>query len=204
MPVTVPVSTTVLPLTESLVDARALGSGRAAGAVALGLVAVLVLVLVLVFAIRSRRANHSARSIVHSRPGVRRSVAYARPVRPSILLATVLACSAPPTPAPRPIEVRTEPVRPAKPDPARMGGFPMPPRQFTRAKLDAPLPPKFLSTVSAMFELGFADPRGLPYHEIEVMTGSIWSGEGTPIKTRGWVLPGQHGGKQWAATWSGL
>ncbi|HWU88346.1 MAG TPA: VOC family protein [Kofleriaceae bacterium] len=36
------------------------------------------------------------------------------------------------------------------------------------------------------------------------MTGSIWGGEGAPVKTHGWVLPARDGGKAGAIAWNGL
>jgi len=61
------------------------------------------------------------------------------------------------------------------------------------------------SAVKILFEQGFADPRGCEYCEIEIATGSCWSGDASVFKTHGWLLPSREGEKQrFAVCWSGL
>jgi len=51
-----------------------------------------------------------------------------------------------------------------------------------------------------VFEQGMADPRTLAYREIELVLGDVWSGGGEPVKTHGWVMPGDA----YAIGWNGL
>lgn len=80
--------------------------------------------------------------------------------------------------------------------------YPTPPRQTTpwtppaKTTLDA----SFVSAASKLFEQGLADPRDLPYREIEIVVGEVWSGGGTPLKTHGWAFAD---GK-FAIAWNGL
>jgi hypothetical protein len=61
------------------------------------------------------------------------------------------------------------------------------------------------SAVKLLFEMGFANPRGCEYSEIEIATGSCWSGDAGMFKTHGWVLPSKDGEKQrFAVCWNGL
>ena len=67
------------------------------------------------------------------------------------------------------------------------------------------LPDKFVDSIELLFEQGFADPRGCDYREIEVGTGSCWSGDGGVVSTRGWVLPASDDARQrFAVCWNGL
>ncbi len=124
-----------------------------------------------------------------------------------VVVIAVLGCSspAPPPPAKGPSEApRAAPAGP-RVDPMAMGGFPVPPRQGQPARVGAgTLPAPLVSAIGALFRHGLADPRGCAYREIEVMTGSVWGGQGTSVKTHGWVLPPQRGGKAWAIAWNGL
>lgn len=117
-------------------------------------------------------------------------------------------CGSPPAPPSigkgGPEEPMEKPAAP-KVDPMAMGGLPVPPRQGQPAKLDGrALPEKLGTAIAALFRHGLADPRGCAYREIELVTGSVWGGEGEPIKTHGWVLPGKPGGKSWVIAWNGL
>ncbi|BCM89797.1 hypothetical protein IAD21_01645 [Abditibacteriota bacterium] len=51
-----------------------------------------------------------------------------------------------------------------------------------------------------LFAAGMADPRGLPYREITVVVGELWSGGGGRVKTHGWVF--DH--NKFAVCWNGL
>ncbi len=67
------------------------------------------------------------------------------------------------------------------------------------------LPDVLVTAVSTLFEQGLADPRGAAYHEIEIGTGSCWTGDAGVIRTRGWVLPAAEGAEpRWAVSWNGL
>jgi len=83
--------------------------------------------------------------------------------------------------------------------------LPTPPQQqaaWTPPK--TALPPTLLTATSALFEEGMADPRGCPYCEISVLTGSCWGGAGE-VKTHGWVLPAKAGETQrFGVCWNGL
>jgi len=48
-----------------------------------------------------------------------------------------------------------------------------------------------------------ADPRDCEYHEIEVGTGDVWSGDGGVVTTHGWILPDTNSGT-FAICWNGL
>jgi len=66
------------------------------------------------------------------------------------------------------------------------------------------LAPVIVSAVKALFEQGLADPRGCEYREIEVGTGSCWSGDNGIVKTHGWVLPDGAAKGRFAVCWNGL
>ncbi|MHB9023161.1 MAG: hypothetical protein ACYC7E_03165 [Armatimonadota bacterium] len=83
--------------------------------------------------------------------------------------------------------------------------LPTPPQQEAAweppARLSAPL----ISATTALFDTGLADPRGGEYREIEVGTGSCWSGDAGVVKTHGWVLPATQDEQQrYAVCWNGL
>jgi hypothetical protein len=56
-----------------------------------------------------------------------------------------------------------------------------------------------------LFDLGFPDPRGCEYREIEVTVSGVWEESKHAVSTRGWVLPQQQGGaERHAICWNGL
>ena len=84
--------------------------------------------------------------------------------------------------------------------------FPVPPEQHVEW---LPKPSKqlaaYTSSARALYEQGFADPRGCKYCEIGVRTGSCWSGDAGITLTHGWVLPrGQNHKETYAVCWNGL
>ena len=82
--------------------------------------------------------------------------------------------------------------------------LPLPPEQHSAwSARNTNLPANYLTATAVLFEQGLADPRDCKYQEIEVGTGSVWSGDGWVIKTHGWVLPG-HREPQFAVCWNGL
>jgi hypothetical protein len=82
--------------------------------------------------------------------------------------------------------------------------LPQPPEQHSSwSAPNSNLPANYLTATALLFEQGLADPRGCRYREIEVGTGSVWSGDGGVAKTHGWVLPGQSE-PQFAICWNGL
>ena len=92
-----------------------------------------------------------------------------------------------------------------KPSPAFTAkALPPPPEQRSAwSAANSNLPTNYLSATAILFEQGLADPRGCKYQEIEVGTGSVWSGDGGVVKTHGWVLPG-HAEPRFAVCWNGL
>lgn len=52
---------------------------------------------------------------------------------------------------------------------------------------------------------GLADPRGCEYREVTLRVGSVWSGDGGLVETRGFVVPGaEREGSSYAIGWNGL
>ena len=100
------------------------------------------------------------------------------------------ACAAPPIATPPPPAVAPA----VTPLPTELAGFPLPPHQ--RDAWIAPATPLGAAT-KALYAHGFADPRGLPYGEIEIAVGSVWSGDGGTIKVHGWAMPGDAFGVAW-------
>jgi hypothetical protein len=93
-----------------------------------------------------------------------------------------------------------------KPSPKFAGDvLPDPPRQrepWTSPKTTLPEP--FVSASAALFAQGLGDPRGCEYREVEIVTGSVWGGDGV-VKTRAWVLPTPTGATQrFGVAWNGL
>ncbi|WP_392408624.1 hypothetical protein [Chlorogloeopsis fritschii] len=84
--------------------------------------------------------------------------------------------------------------------------IPTPPQQFTPFDIPSTkLPSAFVTAAMKLFEQGLADPRGCQYQEIEVGTGSCWTGDAGVVKVRGWVLPTPRKDKQhFAICWNGL
>lgn len=97
----------------------------------------------------------------------------------------------------------TTPERKASP---KLAGpdLPVPPAQTQAWTLaNANLPAAYVSATRALFDAGLADPRGGEYRDIEIGTGSPWTGDAGVIPTRGWILPGE-GVQQFAVCWNGL
>jgi hypothetical protein len=116
------------------------------------------------------------------------------------VVVAIVACSSPPSPVPIASHVVAPP--PAPPEPI-MGGYPMPPRQLDLSKIDATGMPATLATAAAaLFRIGLADPRDCTYREVDIATGSVWSGDGGTLTTHAWVLP--HRDARWAVAWNGL
>ena len=86
------------------------------------------------------------------------------------------------------------------------GPMPEPPKQQAPWKTQPGfVPGKWPDAAGKLFELGFADPRGCDYREIEVVVATTWIGGGHIGKTHGWVLPKPDGQRQdYAVTWNGL
>jgi hypothetical protein len=122
-------------------------------------------------------------------------------MRASVIAVLFAACGGP-TIAPRSEPPPIANAMPAPPprSPLAKGTFPVPPQQDTAWA--APAGP-LGSAAATLFAQGLADPRGCPYHRIELAMGSVWSGAEDPLTTRGWVLPPRDG-KAWAVAWNGL
>lgn len=118
----------------------------------------------------------------------------------------LLTCAhAPPatTTAPRVVTTVPPPEPAAAPQAAPPAvahvAYPTPPAQKTPWRGAGHEAPLGIATAK-LFEQGMADPRTLPYREIELSLGDVWSGGGDAVKTHGWVLPGD----QYAVAWNGL
>jgi hypothetical protein len=97
----------------------------------------------------------------------------------------------------------TTPARKVSP---RLEGtnLPAPPMQQAPWTLPSTgLPSNYVSATWALFDAGMADPRGCECREVEVGTGSVWSGDGGVVSTHGWLLPGR-GTQRFAVCWNGL
>ncbi len=117
----------------------------------------------------------------------------------SFLLLTCLRASPAVTTLPRASAPALAPAPPAV-SPAEHVAYPTPPAQ--KAPWSSPVVGAKASLVAAtttLFDQGMADPRTLPYREIELVIGDVWSG-GEVAKTHGWVLPGG----EYAVAWNGL
>jgi len=69
--------------------------------------------------------------------------------------------------------------------------FPQPPQQHATWKPPSTsLDSAVVSAIGKLFEHGMADPRGCEYRQIEIQTGSVWSGTGPKVETHGWVIAG--------------
>lgn len=67
------------------------------------------------------------------------------------------------------------------------------------------IPAKLTAAAEALFKLGFPDPRGCEYREIDVTASSVWQGIPQRVETRGWILPTQGTDKPvHAICWNGL
>ena len=83
--------------------------------------------------------------------------------------------------------------------------WPEPPRQRASWRAPAGIPTNLLSAAEILFAQGFPDPRGCEYRELEVEVGNVWGGKGSPVKTRGWVLPAKAGeSRRFAIAWNGV
>ncbi len=96
------------------------------------------------------------------------------------------------------------PFRVEVPKPYAGGPFPLPPSQSSPLKPATPeFPTNHFSAAEALFAAGFANPQGCVYTEISVAVGSLWSGDGGIIDTRGWLIPGTNS-PRFAVCWNGL
>lgn len=115
-------------------------------------------------------------------------------------LALVTACAsraaAPPPPAP----LGASNGQGVATAPAADRPFPVPPHQRDPWAGDPRLPAAVRRVAQAMFERGFADPRGCAYREIELVVGDVRTGGARTVRTRGFVLPDQP----FAVAWNGL
>lgn len=86
------------------------------------------------------------------------------------------------------------------------GAMPEPPKQHAPWKAKSgSVPQKWAEAAGKLFDLGFADPRGCEYREIEIVAAETWGGGGYVGKTHGWVLPKPEGQRQdYAVMWNGL
>ncbi|MHC4253118.1 MAG: hypothetical protein ACYS9X_28700, partial [Planctomycetota bacterium] len=84
--------------------------------------------------------------------------------------------------------------------------IPAPPEQESPwAPPETELPEVFVTATAKLFAQGLADPRGCEYREIEVGTGSCWSGDAGVVRIHGWVLPVKRRvGQRFAVCWNGL
>lgn len=83
--------------------------------------------------------------------------------------------------------------------------LPVPPQQNAAWRATGDIPTNIISAANAVFTLGFPDPRGCEYREIQIVTSSVWGERGTnPTVTHGWMLPGSAGGRRFAIAWNGL
>ncbi len=90
------------------------------------------------------------------------------------------------------------------PPPYAGGPFPTPPDQGSALKATTlAFPSNYLSAAVTIFASGFANPKGCEYAEISVAVGSLWSGDGGVIDTRGWLMPGTTS-PRFAVCWNGL
>ena len=97
----------------------------------------------------------------------------------------------------------TTPARKVSP---RLEGTNLPAPPMQQASWTPPptgLPSIYVSATRALFDAGMADPRGCEYREVEVGTGSVWSGDGGVVSTHGWLLRGM-GTQRYAVCWNGL
>ena len=81
------------------------------------------------------------------------------------------------------------------------GDIPIPPRQHDVWKPNRTVvPDSWVAAAGKLFELGFADPRGCEYRDVELVVSG-----GNLYKTHAWVLPRKGGAKMdFAIGWNGL
>src|SRR6266498_3465215 len=83
------------------------------------------------------------------------------------------------TPTPQVLE-RVEPAM-KETNPMAASGFPLPPHQHDGWTSKAAVPAPLIDAAAVLFAQGLGDPRKLPYVEIELATGSVWSGTGANV-----------------------
>lgn len=86
--------------------------------------------------------------------------------------------------------------------------LPVPPQQNAPWSPPAStLPETIVSATAALFRQGLPDPRSLEYREVELLTGAVWSNEGTVRKAHAWVYPPSGNNPKatrYAIAWNGL
>jgi hypothetical protein len=118
-------------------------------------------------------------------------------------LATIAIAIAMGAHAPGVVRAQAEPPRTA---PLFAGtALPEPPRQhelWSPPKSELPAP--VVSAAETLFEQGLADPRGLPYREVEVGVGTVWGSFGV-ARVHAWLMPqNDPSGQRLAVCWNGL
>ena len=78
-------------------------------------------------------------------------------------------------------------------------GFAVPPAQHDRWSAPATLPAALAGAVTTLFEQGVADPRGLPYRDVELTVASDYGAE-QKVTTHAWVFHNDT----LAISWDGL
>jgi hypothetical protein len=115
-------------------------------------------------------------------------------------LALVTACASRTAAPPRPAPLGASNGQGVATAPAADRAFPVPPHQRDPWTGDPRLPAVVRRVAQAMFDGGFADPRGCAYRDIELVVGDVRTGGARTVKTRGFVLPDQP----FAIAWNGL
>jgi hypothetical protein len=82
-------------------------------------------------------------------------------------------------------------------DALAMVGLAEPPRQHERWTPPPGLPPRLAAAVAALFDRGLADPRGLEYHEVELVAADDEAHDAI-VRTHAWVFG------HFAVAWNGL
>jgi hypothetical protein len=83
--------------------------------------------------------------------------------------------------------------------------FPIPPQQGVSWKAPkCEIADPWLSSTAHLAKIGFANPAGCEYREIDVETHSVGSTKGTVITTHGWLIPrGENDNDVHAIAWNG-
>ena len=86
------------------------------------------------------------------------------------------------------------------------GASPDPPHQRDPWTPPVSTLPKFLvNATTILYDQGLADPRGCEYRTVEIVTGSVWGGQGSIVKQHSWVFSGPIGGAtRFMVDWDGL
>lgn len=122
-----------------------------------------------------------------------------------LLVFSQFGCGSPPGP--------TKVPAPAAQSDATVGTWP-----FSEAVLPAPpaqrkrrdntnqtgLPTGLVKAIERLLAQGFADPRGLPYHEVEITLTTQPEGPGERVPLKAFVLPSQPQGHRFGIAWNGL